>query len=237
MPKLAVVGGHSVLGVEYPWRSERTEVATDRGPVVVADAEHVVGLQRHGYETYRVAPAVDHAANLIALKDLGCERVLAIGSTGGLHEELGVGTFLAPDDFIALHLGLSIAEGHGGEQVPGFDLDWRAHVLEAWSQHSDVPVRDGGVYWQAIGPRFETAAEIRLIAPHADVIGMTIASECVIARELGLSYAAVCVVDNPANGVAAEPLTMEEFEEGKRRNRGRLLQALAAVVPALAESA
>ena len=59
---------------------------------------------------------------------------------------------------------------------------------------------DGGVYWQTRGPRFETPAEIRLIAAHADVVGMTIASECVVAGELGLDYAALCVVDNLANG-------------------------------------
>ncbi|MGI9557044.1 MAG: MTAP family purine nucleoside phosphorylase [Solirubrobacterales bacterium] len=235
MPELAVVGGHSVLGVDYPWPSERRKVETEHGSVVVAEAEAVVGLQRHGYRTYTAAPAVNHAANLAALAELGCKRVLAIGSSGGLREELAVGTFVCPDDFIALHLGISISDGHGGEGVPGFDPQWRATVLATWSGASDVPIRDGGVYWQTIGPRFETPAEIRLLAAHADLVGMTIASESIIAHELGLSYAAVCVVDNLANGVAAEPLTMEQFEAGKLDNRERLLSSLAAVVPALAE--
>ena len=88
-------------------------------------------------------------------------------------------------------------------------------------------VRDGGVYWQARGPRLETPAEIRLIAAHADVIGMTIASECVVAGELGLRYAAVCVVDNLANGVAESELTIDELEQGRERNlRPRLRSAL-----------
>ena len=97
-----------------------------------------------------------------------------------------------------------------------------------------MELRDGGVYWQTIGPRFETPAEIRLLAAHADVVGMTVASECVLARELGLAYAAVCVVDNLANGVGDHPLTIEEFERGKAANRDRLLGALGAVVPELA---
>jgi 5'-methylthioadenosine phosphorylase len=91
------------------------------------------------------------------------------------------------------------------------------------------------VYWQTIGPRFETRAEIRLLAAYADVVGMTMASECVLAGEVGLRYAAVCMVDNLANGVGAEPLTMEEFEAGKAANRARLLAVLAAVLPDLAE--
>ena len=40
-----------------------------------------------------------------------------------------------------------------------------------------------------------------MIAPHADVVGMTIASECVDRRRAGARYAAVCIVDNLANGV------------------------------------
>jgi 5'-methylthioadenosine phosphorylase len=96
---------------------------------------------------------------------------------------------------------------------------------------------DRGVYWESIGPRFETTAEIRLIAPQADVIGMTIASECVSAGELGLPYAAVCIVDNLANGVGERELTVEEFQAGRERNRERLGAAMSAIVPALAAEA
>ena len=60
------------------------------------------------------------------------------------------------------------------------------------------------------------------------------ASECVVAGELGLAYAAVCVVDNYANGVAATELTLEEVEAGQRAHRAKLAEVLAAVIPALA---
>ena len=99
--------------------------------------------------------------------------MLGIASVGSLKVELGVGTFVAPDDFIALHLGVAYTDTPASNQTPGFDLDWRRAVLDAWAAHSDVAVVDGGVYWQAIGPRFETPAEIRLMAVHADLVGMT----------------------------------------------------------------
>lgn len=54
-----------------------------------------------------------------------------------------------------------------------------------------------------------------------------------IAAQLGLSYAAVCVVDNLANGVGESPLTPEEFEAGQAANRERLAANLAALVPLL----
>lgn len=235
MPALALVGGHGLLGTAFPPEAERREVETPAGPIAVLDAGSYVFLQRHGLDGYRPAYLIDHQAHMRALLALGCERVLALASVGSLHREIEVGSFVVPDDFIALHLGLSAFEDERGQIVPGFDRDWREQLIRAWEGHSDVPLRDGGVYWQAIGPRFETPAEIRLIAAHAEVIGMTVAAECILARELGLRYAVVCVVDNLANGVGERELTVEEFEAGKAANRKRLLPALEAVLPALAE--
>ncbi len=101
------------------------------------------------------------------------------------------------------------------------------------SKAAPVRSRDGGVYWQANGPRFETPAEIRLIAAHADLVGMTLAAECVVAGELGLRYAAVCMVDNLANGIGPRPLSPKELERDREANAARLRDALAAVLPAL----
>jgi 5'-methylthioadenosine phosphorylase len=226
MARLALIGGHSILGHEPTAELERHVEATDYGEVTLLAGDGYLLLQRHGLDSYRTAARIEHRANLAAIDALGCDRIVAIGSVGGLRAELGVGTFICPDDFIALQLGLSFSAQRGGERIPGFDRDWRERVLAAWRRHGGVELRDGGVYWQAIGPRFETAAEIRLIAAHADVIGMTIASECVLAAELGIPYAAICVVDNLANGVGGEPLTVAEFEAGKAANRAQLLDGL-----------
>ena len=199
-------------------------------------ADWAVLLQRHGLDSYTPPHLIDHRANLARLVDAGCDRVLAISSVGSLRPELPVGTLLCPDDFIALHLGLSFSDQHGGERVPAFDGSWRERVLSVWARHSDVELRDGGVYWQTIGPRFETPAEIRLISSFADVVGMTAASECVLAGELGIAYATICVVDNLANGVSAEPLTAAAYEAGRAANRATLLDALERLVPHLAEA-
>jgi 5'-methylthioadenosine phosphorylase len=191
-------------------------------------------LQRHGEAAaYRLPHTIDHVANMRALAAAGCDRVLALGSVGGLRPEVGQGTFVCPDDFVALDAEpLTALEGVAAHRVPGFDREWRASVVEAFTG-AGVEVRDGGVYWQAAGPRLETRAEIRLIAQHADVIGMTIGSECSVAGEVGLRYAAICVVDNLANGVGATELTVAELERGRERNRKRLVAALAGALDAL----
>jgi 5'-methylthioadenosine phosphorylase len=175
---------------------------------------------------------IDHAANLAALAEQGCDRVLAIGSVGSLDAELTVGSLLCPDDFIALHLGLTTFGDERAHRAPAFDSTWREEILAAWTA-SGGRVRDGGVYWQAIGPRFETPAEIRLMAAHANVVGMTIASECIVAAELGLAYAAICVVDNLANGIGPRPLEIIELEAARAANALQLHDGLAAVLPQL----
>jgi 5'-methylthioadenosine phosphorylase len=200
------------------------------------DVGDAVLIPRHG-DPYTQPYRIDHAANMRRLIDAGCDRVLALGSVGGLHRELGVGTFVCPDDFIALHAAKSAFDDRRSHVVPGFDSSWRERIVAEWSRGAEPPLRDGAIYWESIGPRFETPAEIRLIAPHADVIGMTIASECVIAGELGLRYAAVCIVDNLANGVGERELTVEEFRAGRERNRERLGEVMSAIVPVLAAEA
>jgi 5'-methylthioadenosine phosphorylase len=234
MGRLALAGGSGFHSLQ-PWAgAPKQQVTTDRGGVELLDAGGYVVLARHGIASYTPAQLVDHAANLSALEAAGCDRVLGICSVGSLHTELAVGSFLCPSDFLALGRVDAAFDDERGHVVPGFDPVWRRLVLEAWDAATDLPIRDQGLYWQSPGPRFETPAEVRLIAQHADVVGMTMASECVIASQLGFAYAAICVVDNLANGIAETPLTREEYESGHAANRERLATVLASVVPSLA---
>jgi purine nucleoside phosphorylase len=216
MPRLGLIAGSSLRGAGL-------------------EADDCTVIQRHGEAAAYVLPhRIDHVANLRGLADAGCERVLAIGSVGGLRPELGPGTLVCPDDFIALDSApVTALDGPAAHRVPGFDREWRAEVVAAFADGGE-DLRDGGVYWQAAGPRLETPAEIRLIAQHAEVIGMTIASECVVAGELGLRYAAVCMVDNLANGIGERELTLEEIEANRARSQATLLRAVEAVLPRLA---
>jgi 5'-methylthioadenosine phosphorylase len=219
MGRLALIAGSTVRGAE---------------PV---SAEDWVVLQRHRLDHYALPHRIDHRANMRRLLEEGCDRILAIGSVGGLRPELGPGTLLCPDDFIALDAGPAPTsfDDERAHRVPHVDQTWRRRVLDAWAA-TGADVIDGGVYWQTTGPRLETRAEIRLISAHADVVGMTLGSEWASADELGLPYAAICVVDNLANGVGERELTLEEFEAGRADNRERVTATLAAVLPTLGET-
>jgi 5'-methylthioadenosine phosphorylase len=222
MGRLAVILGSNALG---PGGEEIAAAAAEHGAAIV---------QRHrsAEGTFVLPHAIDHEANLRPLAEQGCDRVLAIGSVGSLHPELAVGSLVCPDDFIALGLGESIFADERAHSAPGFEPRWREEMITAWSEGGQAP-RDGGVYWEARGPRFETPAEIRLMAAHADVVGMTIASECVVAGELGLDYAALCVVDNLANGLSEQAVSVAEMQADRVINAERLREGLAAVLPRL----
>jgi len=225
MGKLGVIMGSNGLG------SEGENVAA------TAAGHGAFVLQRHGGSAgdYTLPHRIDHVENLRALVGQGCDRVVAIASVGSLKEELAVGSFVCPDDFIAMHVGISALDDARAHRAPGFDRAWRARVLEAWPE-GELGARDGGVYWQAIGPRFETPAEIRLMATHADVVGMTLGAECVVAGDLEIPYAAICVVDNLANGVGAREISLEEVERQRLANVVRLRDALDAALPRLVDA-
>lgn len=223
MGRLAIVFGSNAFA---PEGGDAIATAEDAGASV---------LQRHRGERYRLPHEIDHAANLRQLLDVGCDRVLAICSVGSLATELPVGSFLCPDDFIAMGATITSLDDESAHATPGFDPDWRGRLVGAWGNRMPGTLRDGGVYWQTNGPRFETPAEIRLLAAHADVVGMTLASECIVAGELGLRYAAVCVVDNLANGIGPAPLAPAELEADRAANAGRLRDALATVLPGLVD--
>lgn len=234
MAGLAVVLGSSATG---PGGAEIVAAAQRHADRVV---------QRHGEAGYTLPHAIDHAANLRPLAEAGCDRVLAICSVGSLDPGLPVGSFVCPHDFIALQVTVTSLDDTRAHAMPGFDRPWRERVLTTLGRraesgrHSSASgpsaeeVRDGGVYWQTSGPRFETPAEIGLIAAHADLVGMTMASECIVASELGLAYAAICSVDNMANGVAAQPLSPERLLRDRESNVARLAADLDAALPELA---
>lgn len=105
-------------------------------------------------------------------------------------------------------------------------------ALLAAARARGVDCHEGGVHGVAQGPRLETAAEVRRMARDGcDLIGMTGMPEAALARELGLAYAALCMVVNPAAGRGKVPLTLAAMRAALEREtaaiRGLLAELLA----------
>lgn len=232
--RLGVVTGTGLTGVDLLAGGERRELVVRGRRVVLIETADAVVLGRHGRGHSTPAHLVDHHANIAALIEAGCDRVLSMSSVGALHAELGVGRLVCPDDCFGPDVTPTFHDDTAGHAVPGFDLAWRREVLRVWGAEASRPVRDGGVYAQTRGPRFETPAEVRWLATVADVVGMTAMSEMVLAREAGLAHAAVCEVDNLANGLDAAPLDEDVFWGQVAEQAPRRAADLRAVIPALA---
>ncbi len=86
-------------------------------------------------------------------------------------------------------------------------------MLVTAAQVRGLAAVEQGTYAATQGPRFETIAEIRkLERDGADIVGMTGMPETSLARELGLCYACIAVVANPAAGKAAGIISLKEIE-------------------------
>src|SRR6266516_1285869 len=117
MGRLALIGGRGFEAV-LPAPAPGAERA---GPAAnLIDDGEVAVLARHGIDAYVPPHLIDHAANICALLDRGCDRALAICSVGALRDGLAVGSFLCPDDFIDLGADATAFDDERGHVVPGF---------------------------------------------------------------------------------------------------------------------
>jgi len=210
---LAVLGGSGLTRLsilEEPRSVEvRTPYGQPSGPLALGKirGRPVVFLARHGGE-HTIAPhEINYCANLWALKEQQPTGVLSIATVGSIRADLRPGALLVPDQILDYTWGRR-STFHQGEGATVTHIDFtepysasmRRRIAAAAGSCGEK-VFDGGVYATTQGPRLETAAEIdRLDRDGADVVGMTGMPEAALARELGLEYAAIAVIINPAAG-------------------------------------
>lgn len=219
MGLLGIISGTILLrDFEGELREDLIETPFGKAPVLVGG--RFAHIARHGTDKARpVLPhAINHPANISAFKQIGVDDIIAVNSTGSLKKHLKPGMLAVPHDFISFTAApTTCRDGNAVHIVPALSAKMRTALLEA-ARECNIPVHDAGVYWQTPGPRFETRAEIAMMSQFADLVGMTMASEAVAACELGLGYAAICSVDNYANGVVEKELTLEEVLAHARRS-------------------
>lgn len=219
---LGIIGGTAILKADLPKLAAK-RIATPFGTAEVLAGENLAVLKRHQFNT---PPAqVNHRANLAALKLAGVDRLILICSVGGMKEEYTPGTFVIVSDFFSPWDIPTFHEHDISHICPSVDGALKAGLKEL------IPDAKEGVYLQTRGPRFETKAEIVHFAKTCDVVGMTAASEITLANELGIPAAAVCSVDNFANGIhGAEDLTYEELTAAAEKNSRKMTGLIGKIV-------
>lgn len=164
----------------------------------------------------------------LALRDLGVTDALGGATAGGINPLLKPRDFVIPSDFLDKNIDrianvpveyLANPSHALCRFVPAFDETLRALLIEEsravireQPDLSDINVFAEGVVLQSRFGRFETVAEINAYRLQgADVVTHNLTTEIVFAKQLGIHYAALHVVSNPAEGVA--PWSFESLSD------------------------
>jgi 5'-methylthioadenosine phosphorylase len=217
---IAIIGGTGICDSPV-FKGKSKKITTSYGKIEVTvgrlGGKKIVFLARHGIGHATPPHKVNYRANIMGLKSLGIERILAINSVGCINDRLHPGDLLVPYDLIDFTRGREST--FYDDEVIHIDLsepycpELRTALLQA-ADEVKGKVFDGGVYACTQGPRFETPAEIRMLSTvGADVVGMTGLPEVTLAREQELCLASICTVTNYAAGKAKKKLTAIEVKE------------------------
>jgi 5'-methylthioadenosine phosphorylase len=165
---------------------------------------------------------INYRANIYALKSLGVKRVISISSVGSLQEALRPGDFVFPDQFI---------DRTKNRADTFFDGAQVAHVSTAdpfcpeirdllWTsaRENSINAHRTSTYVCIEGPRFSSRSESKLFRQWgADIVGMTMYPEVVLARESELCYGCLAMVTD-YDVWAEKPVTAEEVARVMKKN-------------------
>lgn len=240
---LAVIGGTGLSRIQ---ELEIIGSQTVKTPYGTPSADYLLGklhgkkvifLSRHG-NPHTLAPhKINYRANIWGLKELGVTQIIAVAAVGGITKRMAPAYLAIPDQIIDYSYGREhtfFAEAD--EAVKHIDFTYpysqtlRAGLINA-AAAINIAISPIATYGCTQGPRLETAAEIqRMARDGCDLVGMTGMPEAVLARELGLSYAAIAVVANWAAGKSEGEITMAEIERHLEKGMANAVELLKAFV-------
>lgn len=236
-----------------PWleHADRVEVETPFGTAAASvgssGSVDVVHIARHEAGHARLSNHVQHRANVAALEQLGVPCVVATTICGAVDPDVAIGSFVVFDDLY--FPSNRLADGSLCTLYPTPEATRPGHwifgrpyadslrsVLTAAASAAGYAARDSGVYGHTDGPRFESRAEIRMLASAGvTAVSQTAGPETVLAGEAALPYALAGFVVNHANGVGREPTAAATLERLLGESKKAVAAVLAEAVSRLAE--
>lgn len=205
--KIALIGGSGLEKLELQKNAEIIEIETPYGktssPIFksIFPNVDVFFLSRHGLKHQHSPTKVNNKANIWALKELGCTKIIATTAVGSLRDEIKPGHLVFPDqfiDFTRFRANTFFDDFNNGEvkhiaMADPFDKDLRS-VLANICKNLNIDYHPKGTVVTIEGPRFSTRAESHMYRSWgADLINMSTAPEAALANELEIPYAAIAM--------------------------------------------
>lgn len=243
--EIGVIGGTGFYDPQLLENAREVKIRTPYGlpsdSVVVGELKgrRVAFLPRHS-KKHTIRPTdVNSRANIFALKKLGVQRIIAPSTVGSLREDFRPGDVVFVDQFIDRTTKRE-ESFYTGKQVCHISVaepmcpELRRTLIEA-ADRLNVSTHDAGTYICIEGPRFSTKAESRMFRKWgADVVGMTLVPECVLAREAEMCYACIATVTD-YDVWKDHPVTAGEVRKTMKANIEKVKKIIAETVASLPE--
>lgn len=241
---IGIIGGTGVYDPGLFGDRREVKIHTPYGEPsdLVTIGEHsgarVAFIPRHG-RGHRIPPhKINSRANIWALKQLGVRRIIAPSAVGSLQNPYRPGDIAIPDQFIDFTRKRDYTYYDGGQVchisvADPFCPELRGIAIER-ARKLKFALHDKGTYVCIEGPRFSTRAESRFFRDiiKAEIIGMTLVPEVVLAREAEICYVSVATITD-YDVWADRPVSSAEIMETLAKNIEKTKRLIAELVPAI----
>jgi len=168
----------------------------------------------HFYEGYSMQ---DVAFPVRVMRALGAETLIASNAVGGMNPLFQAGDIMLVTDHINFMGDNPLVGANDEELGPRFpdmsdpyDAGLRA-VVEEIALEEKIPLRQG-VFVAVAGPNLETRAEYRMLRQlGADVVGMSLIPENIVAVHGGMKMVALSVITDECFPEALKPVDIEKI--------------------------
>jgi 5'-methylthioadenosine phosphorylase len=239
--EIGIIGGTGVYDPKLLKKAKEIRVRTPYGPpsdsITIGELKgrRIAFLPRHS-KKHTIRPTdVNSRANIFALKKLGVQRILASSTVGSLREEFKPGDVVFIDQFIdrttkreeSFYTGRQVCHISVAEPMcPGL----RRTLIDA-ADNVNTSTHDAGTYVCIEGPRFSTKAESKMFKMlGADVVGMTLVPECVLAREAQICYASIATVTD-YDVWKDKPVSVDDIKKTMRENVEKVKRLITEAIP------
>ncbi len=215
--RIGIICGHPIKGLFE--ERETIDVNTSYGSVSVlmgnVGRHEIFFINRHGKDANIPPQRISYRANLQALSSSHVDCVISIGTVGSLKMSISPGDFVVPHDFFDMtccrDMTFFDTKRVHVDMTDPFCPSLRKNLIAACGRKDAIHVHQKAIYVATQGPRLESVAEIKFYATIGDIVGMTLVPEVVLAREIGMCFASLCVVCNMAAGMQ-EKLPVDDIK-------------------------